>query len=74
MFVEGRDKQMHDIMQSISLAQWPDLLHVTFRPWLLAGSGLIEENPAFTSKALCSSGVLNLTGLASMDSLASLLS
>ena len=73
MFVEGRNKQTNDIMQSISLAQWSDLLVVIFLAWLLAGSDLIlEENSAFIPKALCTSGVLTLTGLASMDSLASL--
>lgn len=77
MFVEGRDKKTNDIMHSITSAQWPKFRVGSFLPWPLAGSGrhgllILEENLAFTSKALCSSDGLNLTDLASQDSSASL--
>lgn len=78
MFLEGRNKQMNDIMQSITLTQWSKLIVVTFLSWLLAGSWrhgllILEENLlAFMSKALCSSDGLNLTSLASKDSSTSL--
>lgn len=78
MFVEGRNKQMNDTMQPITLTQWSKFIVITILLWLLAGSGrhglfILEENLlAFMSKALCSSDGLNVTGLASKDVSASL--